>query len=115
MLIDILLIPWVIVYLIQSYLGFGTAYRQTKRHGDNGVSLFGWLIVYELAAIVPYLGYYCWKKSKEDVPPNAWDDVMVLQTPPPASDNADNMNNNNTANNSNDNNSNNNYEPKHWG
>ena len=59
-------IVWYILVIVQSLLGYGTAYRKAKANGDNGVSLFGWLIVYStLAALVPYLGIHLWKKSKE--------------------------------------------------
>ena len=61
----ILYIAWQILYAIQVLMGYGTAYRKTKANGDNGVSLFGWMIVYVLAAIIPGLGIYLWKKSKE--------------------------------------------------
>jgi len=60
----ILLLIWYILWMVQGYLGFGTAYRYTKRGGDNGVSLFGWLIVFQLASIIPLLGIYLWDKSK---------------------------------------------------
>lgn len=60
----IVYILWLIIYAIQSFLAVGTAYRKAKANGDNGVSLYGWLIVFNLAAIIPYLGYHLWKKSK---------------------------------------------------
>ncbi len=63
-IVIILYVAWTIVYAIQSILAYGTAYRYTKKGGDNGVSLFGWMIVFGIAAIIPYLGYYFWKKSK---------------------------------------------------
>jgi len=46
------------------FLGYGTAYRLTKQGGDNGVSLYGWMIVTGLAAAVPGLGIYLWKKYR---------------------------------------------------
>lgn len=55
---------WHAVIVLQSFLAFGTAYRKAKAGGDSGVSLFGWLFVYNLAAIVPGLGAFLWKKSK---------------------------------------------------
>ena len=64
-IVGIIVMIWYVVIIIQSILAYGTAYRKTKANGDNGVSLFGWMIVYGLAAIVPFLGYYLWKKSKE--------------------------------------------------
>lgn len=62
----ILFIIWYILIIVQSFLSVGTAYRKTKANGDNGVSLYGWSIVYGLAAFVPLLGIYLWKKSKAD-------------------------------------------------
>lgn len=62
----ILVVLWQLVMIVQSILGYGTAYRMTKSGGDNGVSLFGWLFVMELAAIVPGLGIYLWYKYREE-------------------------------------------------
>ncbi len=56
---------WQIMVIVQTIFGFGTAYRMTKNGGDNGVSLFGWLFVTELAALVPGLGLYMWFKWKD--------------------------------------------------
>ena len=56
---------WYGMALVQSFMAYGTAYRHTKVGGDDGVSLFGWFIVFGLAALVPGLGIYLWKKSKE--------------------------------------------------
>lgn len=53
-------------YAVQYYLAFGTAYRRTRRGGDNGLALFGWLIAYSLAALVPGLGFYLWVRSNGD-------------------------------------------------
>ena len=58
-------IIWAIIVPVQMILGYGTAYRYTKRSGDNGVSLFGWLFVFGLAACVPGLGFYLWHINKE--------------------------------------------------
>ncbi|MBP1041238.1 hypothetical protein I6N95_09490 [Vagococcus sp. BWB3-3] len=57
---------WYAATLIQMALAYGTAYRKTKANGDNGVSLAGWLLVYVLAAYIPYLGIHLWKNSKKD-------------------------------------------------
>ena len=54
------LIVWYIVFGIQVILSYGTAYRLTKRGGDNGASLFGWLIAMEFASVIPGLGIYLW-------------------------------------------------------
>ena len=66
----IILLIWYVVWIVQAIMGYGTAYRKTKANGDNGVSLFGWMIVYcSLAALVPGLGIYLWIKSKEPQQP----------------------------------------------
>ena len=54
-----------ILYIVQLFLSYGTAYRYTKRGGDNGVALFGWFLVFALASIIPGLGIYLWSKSKK--------------------------------------------------
>lgn len=64
--IFLIFIIWDIIAIVQVFLGYGTAYRKTKANGDNGVSFFGWFWVYSLAALVPYLGFYLWKESKEE-------------------------------------------------
>ncbi|MDR0500425.1 MAG: hypothetical protein LBG97_04165 [Coriobacteriales bacterium] len=62
---------YMVLFYVQVFLGYGTAYRYTKRGGDNGIALFGWLIVFCLAACVPGLGIYLWSKSKNlDSPKN---------------------------------------------
>ena len=55
---------WYFVTFVQSLLGFGTAYRLTKNGGDNGVALWGWILLMNLAAAVPGLGYYLWYKYR---------------------------------------------------
>ena len=60
-----LLIIWYIILIVQLFLGYGTAYRYTKNGGDDGLSLFGWMMATSFAAIIPGLGYYMWKNSKE--------------------------------------------------
>lgn len=60
----LLYLVWQIIYLIQMVLSYGTAYRLTKSGGDNGVALFGWVFVLELAALVPGLGIYLWYKYR---------------------------------------------------
>ena len=64
----LVMLAWYVLVIVQMFLAYGTAYRKAKANGDNGVSLFGWLIVYELAALVPYLGFYLWGKSKDTEP-----------------------------------------------
>ena len=58
-------LTWYVLVIVQSFLAYGTAYRRTKIGGDDGVALYGWVLVYSLAAIIPGLGIYLWKKSKE--------------------------------------------------
>lgn len=60
-----LVVIWYIIAIVQSFLAYGTAYRLTKYGGDNGVALFGWMFVMELAAMIPGLGYYLWVKNKD--------------------------------------------------
>ncbi|MCL2556671.1 MAG: hypothetical protein FWE03_06645 [Firmicutes bacterium] len=59
-------IAWMIFYVIQLFMGFGTAYRWTKKGGNNGVALFGWIFVTGLLAAIPGLGVYMWRKSIKD-------------------------------------------------
>ena len=54
----LLLILWQITVVIQGFFDYGTAYRLTKNGGDNGVALFGWMIVLGLASVIPGLGIY---------------------------------------------------------
>ena len=61
-----IIVLWYIVSLVQMILGYGTAYRYTKANGDNGISLFGWMIVTSFAALIPGLGFYLWKKSLDE-------------------------------------------------
>jgi hypothetical protein len=51
--------------IFKKLFAYGTAYRATKKGGDDGTALFGWLLVYSMAAIIPFLGYYLWKESKK--------------------------------------------------
>ena len=44
---------WQLVWMVQTFFGYGTAYRLTRDRGNNGVALFGWMIVMSLAAAVP--------------------------------------------------------------
>jgi len=55
-----------VIYAVQLFLSYGTAYRYTKRGGDNGVALFGWFLVFALASIIPGLGIYLWSKSRKE-------------------------------------------------
>ena len=53
------------VVIVQNFLSYGTAYRLTRNGGNNGISLFGWLLAMNLASIIPGLGIYLWYKYKD--------------------------------------------------
>jgi len=55
---------WLVIYVVQNFFSYGTAYRLAKTGGDNGVSLYGWLLVLGLASMVPGLGLYLWNKNR---------------------------------------------------
>jgi hypothetical protein len=57
---------WLCIVFVQQLMAYGTAYRYTKRGGDNGVSLFGWMLLFSLAAIIPGLGIWLWLKNKDE-------------------------------------------------
>jgi len=57
---------WLLCNIVQGFMGFGTAYRLTKNGGDNGVALWGWLLLMSLAALIPGLGIYLWIKNKDE-------------------------------------------------
>ncbi|MCL2444201.1 MAG: hypothetical protein FWD13_12170 [Treponema sp.] len=61
-----LLIGWYVIFFIQTFMSYGTAYRWTKRGGDNGIALFGWFIVLGFASLIPGLGIALWAGSKND-------------------------------------------------
>ena len=60
----ILWILWYICIIVQSLLSYGTAYRLTKKGGDNGISLWGWMTLLNLASAVPGLGIFLWFKYR---------------------------------------------------
>ena len=60
--VTVLLIGWAIIYVLQSFLAFGTAYRCTKYGSDNGVGLFIYLIGFGFAALIPGLGLHYYIK-----------------------------------------------------
>jgi len=74
------LIPWYIITIVQSFFAYGTAYRFTKKGGDDGVALCGWSIVFGFASFVPGLGIYLWYKYKNDPKYNT---NYYTYTPPP--------------------------------
>jgi hypothetical protein len=55
---------WYVITMVQGIFAYGTAYRYTKKGGDNGVALFGWMLVFGLAAMVPGLGIFLWARSR---------------------------------------------------
>lgn len=63
---EFLLILWQVITSVQVFLSYGTAYRLTKNGGDNGISLFGWMLVLNFASIVPGLGIFLWYKYREN-------------------------------------------------
>ena len=60
-----LLFIWWAIIIVQSFFAYGTAYRLTKKGGDNGVALFGWLLLMNLAASIPGLGIWLWLRHRE--------------------------------------------------
>jgi len=64
-ILGIFLLFWYICFFIQLILSYGTAYRFTKRGGDNGVVLWGWMLALSFASLIPGLGFYLWHKNKE--------------------------------------------------
>lgn len=63
--LSFLILVWMVFVYVQMFLGVGTAYRFTKRGGDNGVALCGWMVLFYIAALVPGLGIYFWMKYRE--------------------------------------------------
>ena len=62
----VILIIWYLITVVQIFLGYGTAYRLTKRGGDNGIALFGWFIAMSFVSVVPGLGFYMWNKYRDE-------------------------------------------------
>ena len=56
---------WQLTVTVQMFFAYGTAYRLTKKGGDNGVALFGWFFVLYLASLIPGLGIYFWFRYKD--------------------------------------------------
>jgi len=63
---EFILLLWYIMVIAQTFFGYGSAYRLTKKGGDNGVALWGWMFLMGLAALIPGLGIYIWVKSKDE-------------------------------------------------
>ena len=57
-----ILVVWAIIFVIQYFLGFGTAYRCTKKGNDRGTGLFLYLIGFSFAALIPGLGLHYYIK-----------------------------------------------------
>jgi len=62
----LLLFPLYIIWIVQNFLNYGTAYRLTRKGGDNGVALFGWMLALGFASIIPGLGIWLYFKYKDD-------------------------------------------------
>jgi hypothetical protein len=56
---------WGVIATVQGFLAYGTAYRLTKSGGDNGVALWGWFFVMNLAAAIPGLGIWLWFRYRD--------------------------------------------------
>lgn len=76
LVVSVLLIVWAIIYILQAFLAFGTAYRCTKCGNDNGVGLFIYLIGFGFAALIPGLGLHYYIKY---LPPK----IIIKQAPQP--------------------------------
>jgi len=61
----IIFVIWYIIVMVQTFLAYGTAYRLTKLNGDNGVSLFGWMLLMSLASAIPGLGIFLWYRFRD--------------------------------------------------
>ena len=58
----ILITLWFIMFILQSLLSLGTAYRCTKNGNDNGMALFIYLIGFNCCSLIPCLGLYYYIK-----------------------------------------------------
>lgn len=65
MKMEIIIFLWYLILIVQGFFAYGTAYRLTKKGGDNGVALFGWFFVMSLASMIPGLGIYLWFRNKD--------------------------------------------------
>lgn len=61
-IIGIIICIWFVLFVIQAFLAYGTAYRCTKKGNDNGFGLFVYLIGFTFAALVPGLGLHYYIK-----------------------------------------------------
>ncbi len=62
---SVIILLWQLTCILQGFFSYGTAYRLTKEGGDNGVALYGWLLVMSLASLIPGLGFYLWHKYRD--------------------------------------------------
>jgi hypothetical protein len=79
--LGILGILWYVCIIVQVFMSYGTAYRLTKKGGDNGISLWGWMIVLNLASAVPGLGIFLWVKNRKTPQNNQYDYDQQYQHP----------------------------------
>jgi hypothetical protein len=56
---------WYAVTVTQELFAYGTAYRLTKKGGNNGVALFGWFLALSIASLIPGLGIYLWFRYRD--------------------------------------------------
>lgn len=63
-IMEALLVLWLLCWGVQACFSLGTAYRYTKRGGDNGLALWGWMFVFGCSSMVPGLGLYFWYKTR---------------------------------------------------
>ncbi|MCL2574951.1 MAG: hypothetical protein FWE33_00825 [Defluviitaleaceae bacterium] len=62
---EILMIVWWLVTIVQTFLNYGTAYRLTRDNGNNGASLFAWMLLLSFAALIPGLCIFLWWKFRD--------------------------------------------------
>jgi hypothetical protein len=53
-----------IFFIVQCFFSYGTAYRRTRAGGGDGLALYGWMVVFQLASMIPGLGIYFWRKYR---------------------------------------------------
>lgn len=61
-IIGIVICIWFVLFIVQAFLAYGTAYRCTKKGNDNGSGLFIYLIGFTFAALIPGLGLHYYIK-----------------------------------------------------
>ena len=63
-LLGLVMVAWGLIYLIQQFVAFASAWYKIKRDNAGAMAYIGWLIAYGFAALVPGLGFYIFKKNK---------------------------------------------------